>query len=127
MNPWSATPQSTQRSGNGAQRTFDRRGARATGLAARPPAAFSSHRTLRTGLNYTAVSFTQNNNPPKPSVYDTPGKLDQWFRWCVSRPTDTVINEYETTPKNAQRGLQSQGGLGGGQRNAHLERSGRAV
>jgi Zn-dependent protease with chaperone function len=60
-------------------------------------------------------------------LYDTPQKLDQWFRWCVSRATDTLNKTYETTSKDARRSFQGQGGLGGGQGHAHPERSGRSV
>jgi hypothetical protein len=59
--------------------------------------------------------------------YDTPQKLDQWLRWCVNSNTDTMEEYNETTSKNAQRSLQSQGGPGGGQGHSHHERSGRAV
>jgi len=47
-------PYCTERSGNGAQRTFDRRGARAMRLAARPPARFSSLPALETGSDAAA-------------------------------------------------------------------------
>ena len=59
--------------------------------------------------------------------YDTPQKLDQWFRWCVTSQTDTLNKYDETTPKNAQRSFQGQGRFGSGQSHPHPERIGRAV
>ena len=79
------------------------------------------------GVQFTSAAFQAPLLAAQVQLYDTPQKLDQWFRWCVSRPIDTVNNEYETTSKNAQRSFQGQGGHGGGQGHPHPERSGRAV
>jgi len=54
------TSNRTERSGNGAQRTFDRRGARAMRLAARPPARFSSLRAINTGQDGAADCVGRN-------------------------------------------------------------------
>jgi ACR3 family arsenite transporter len=61
------------------------------------------------------------------NVYNTPQKLDQWLRWCVSSTTDPVNEEYETTSKDPQWGVQGQGGLGGPQGGADPQRAGRTV
>ncbi|MGO9203805.1 MAG: hypothetical protein ACLQM8_25070, partial [Limisphaerales bacterium] len=54
-------------------------------------------------------SYGEGNGFVHRDLYDTPQKLDQWFRWCVTSQTDTLNKYDETTPKNAQRSFQGQG------------------
>src|SRR5208282_4238714 len=49
-----------RRPGTGVQRTFDRRGARAVGLAARPPARFNLLLSFRTGGKLHHLKITEN-------------------------------------------------------------------